>query len=205
MQKHTLKRQMMLALLGVVILTASGCAGTGQNPAAQNLNPTVVVVQYVTQVVATVTPAPPTPTRPPATPEPVTVVNTGFDPYRVEVYYPLMGCPVASRIRVGDRVTVANNRGGTLGLHMSANVGYAPIFRSLGGGEILNVVDGPFCRTESLVWEVIDGEGEKGFVSEGNGEVYWLLPIGEKVERDLLRATPDRGVRMGLPKNCPPR
>ena len=48
-----------LILIGM-LLTLSACAeapATAQPPA----NPTVIIVQYVTQVVATVTPAPPSP------------------------------------------------------------------------------------------------------------------------------------------------
>ena len=197
------KRLIFIALLGSITWLAASC-GTPQQQAAasQNLNPTVVIVQYVTQVVATVTPAPPTATALPPTAAPI---RTGFDPFSVPIYYPLMGCPVASRIHVGDRVFVANNRDGTLGLHYSANVGYAPIFRKLTAGEILDVIDGPYCRTQSLVWEVIASDGRLGYVSEGNGEVYWLLPLGEKVDKKLLKPTPDMGIRLGVPAKCRPR
>jgi hypothetical protein len=196
-------RLILLMLLGSMIWLAAGCGTLPQEAAAPaNLNPTVIVVQYVTQVVATVTPSPPTATPLPPTALPV---KTGYDPFDAPIYYPLMGCPVASRIRVGDRVFVANNRGGTLGLHFSANVGYAPIFRKLSPGEILDVIDGPYCRTQSLVWEVIASDGRHGFVSEGNGEVYWLLPLGEKVDKKLLKPTPDMGIRLGVPAKCQPR
>jgi hypothetical protein len=209
MQKNTLKRQFLLALLAGVILVASGCAG--YNPAgAQNPNPTVVIVQYVTQVVATVTPAPPTATPLPRVVEeepaqPVTY--NGFDPYSVEVYYPIMGCQVASRIHIGDRVAVANNRNGTLGLHMTANIGDAPIFRSLTNGELLDVVQGPYCQLNSLVWGVVDADDRIGFVAEGNGDSYWLLPVGEKVDKKLMTTAMRtiKAKRMGLPAYCKPR
>jgi hypothetical protein len=205
MNTQILKRQILLACIAVLILVASGCAGSGMPEApAQSINPTVVVVQYVTQVVATVTPSPPTATPLPPTEAPV-VVNTGFDPFRVEVYYPLMGCPVASRLHAGERAFVANNRNGTLGLHWSANVGDAPIWRKLGGGEVLDILDGPYCRTQSLVWKVIAADDQIGFVSEGNGEEYWLLPMGEKVDKKRMKATPDTGIMIGLPANCRPR
>lgn len=190
------RRLILLMLLGSFI---AGCGALSQEAAAPaNLNPTVVIVQYVTQVVATVTPSPPT-----ATPLPPTAVTikTGFDPFSVPIYYPLMGCPVASRIHVGDRVFVANDRGGTLGLHYSANVGYAPIIRKLSPGEILDVIDGPYCQTLSLVWKVIaPSDGRLGYVSEGNGNEYWLLPLGEKVDKELLKPTPDTGMRLVIPK-----
>jgi hypothetical protein len=193
------KRLILIVLLGSLIWLTAGCGTPQQEEAApQNLNPTVVIVQYVTQVVATVTPAPPT-----ATPLPPTAVaiRAGFDPFSVPIYYPLMGCPVASRIHVGDRAFVANDRGGTLGLHYSANVGYAPIIRKLSPGEILDVIDGPYCQTLSLVWKVIaPSDGRLGFVSEGNGNEYWLLPLGEKVDKKLLKPTPDTGMRLVIPK-----
>jgi hypothetical protein len=207
MQNHSFKRQFLLALLAGVILAASGCAGA--NPSAsQNIDPTVVVVQYVTQVVATVTPAPPMPTQPPATAEPVVPASsTGFDPFRVEVYYPIMGCKVASRIHSGERAYVANNRSGTLGFHMSADIGDAPIYRSMNNGEILEVVNGPYCQLDSLVWGVLDNEGKLGYVAEGDGNSYWLLPLGEKVDKEVMKDVQKaaRLQRMGMPADCPPR
>lgn len=187
-----------------VILLLAACAPVGMDAqGAQNLSPTVVLVQYVTQVVATVTPAPPTLTPVPPTAQPV--MRTGYDPYSVKVYYPLMGCGVASRLHVGERAFVANNRKGTLGLHMSGNIGDAPIFRKLNPGEILDLVEGPYCQTGSLVWGVIDAEDQKGFVAEGNGETYWLLPMGEKVDKETLKLAKSLKMRLGMPKYCPPR
>lgn len=191
-------------ILMIVVIAAAACAPAGTEPqGAQSLNPTVVLVQYVTQVVATVTPAPPTMTSPPPTERPA--MRTGYDPYSVETYYPLMGCGVASRLHVGERAYVADNRNGTLGLHMSGNIGDAPIFRELDGGEILDLVEGPYCQAGSLVWGVMTSDEQKGFVAEGNGDAYWLLPMGEKVDKAVIKLAKSQQLRLGMPKFCPPR
>jgi hypothetical protein len=165
----------------------------------------VVVVQYVTQVVATVTPAPPTATALPPTAAPARI---GFDPYTVPIYFPLKGCQIASRLHIGDRATVGNTRSGTLGLHMSANIGDAPLFRKMNPGEVIEVIGGPFCRDGSLVWEVLIGEDEHGYVAEGNGDNYWLLPLGEQVDKDIMREVKKvqaLRTRLGVPADCLPR
>src|SRR5512139_2835537 len=101
------RKTMQLAgffLLAGLLLIVSGCNGaptTAQAP----VNPTVVIVQYVTQVVATVTPAPPIPTAIPATKKAPAV--SGYDPYSVIPYYPVSGCPIASRLSIGDVAFVA--------------------------------------------------------------------------------------------------
>lgn len=205
MEKHHLKSQVLLACLAILVLIASGCVPAGpQGAPAQSQNATMVVVQYVTQVIATTTPAPPTSTPRPVTKTPQ-IVNTGFDPFKVMPYYPLMGCPVASRLHVGDRAFVASNRNGTLDLHWSANVGDSPIFRHLGSGEVLDILDGPYCRTQSIVWEVIGADNQIGYVSEGNGDEYWLLPMGEKAPKNRVTKTPKFQLSIGLPGNCKPR
>lgn len=197
----------LCALALMMVLSAAGCAGSSQ-PQPQMVYPTVVIVQYVTQVVATVTPAPPTtpvPNKPTEAPAAVAASRPiGYDPFSQPIYYPIKGCQVASRLHVGERVFVANGIG-TIGLHMSKDIGGAPIFRHLEPGEVLDVIDGPYCQRLSLVWEVVDITGQKGFVPEGDGELYWLLPMGEKVAADLLKPTPDRGARLGLPAYCRPR
>jgi hypothetical protein len=198
MVKTEKKRPFFLLLAIGLLLVAYGCTSVAPNQPAQIVYPTVMITQYVTQIVATVTPQGPAPTPAPPTPRPV---NTGFDPYSVPIYYPLMFCPVASRLHVGDKAFVANG-GDALGLHQSQDIGYAPIFRKLDPGEILDVIDGPYCQRLSLVWEVLTQDEQVGYVAEGDGNVYWLLPLGQLVEARKLKPTPYQAIRLGLPAKC---
>lgn len=208
MPGQTKKSLAMLLAIGLILMGLPGCAPAGTEAGApQNLNPTVVIVQYVTQVVATITPAPPTATPLPPTAQPARI---GYDPYSVAIYFPLTGCQIASRLHVADRAVVGDTRNGTLALHMSANIGSAPIFRKLEPGEVLEVIGGPFCRDGVLVWEVMIGEEERGFVAEGDGNYYWLLPTGEEVDGDLIKeankAMSKGTTWLGVPgKKCSPR
>jgi hypothetical protein len=209
MTRQPNKRLAWLFIFSIFAIALYGCAPTGAEPGApQSLNPTVVVVQYVTQVVATPTPAAatavPLPTAAPA----AQAAQIGFDPFTVPIYYPLKGCSIASRLHVGDRAVVADTRGGTLGLHMTADVGDSPIFRKLVPGEIVDIVGGPFCRTESLVWEVFTVEQEHGFLSEGNGNSYWVLPSGEGISKETqktISAMKRARIKLGVPADCLPR
>ena len=167
-----------------VIFTIIGCASlqpTTQPPA----DPTVVIVQYVTQVVATITPAPPLP--PTNTPTPKVVTAGGYDPYSVQPYYPVEGCPAASRLHVGDVAFVASGTD-SLNIHMSRNVGFAPVIRKLTPGELLYITEEATCNRNGMVWGVVaDSDLTQGFVMEGNGETYWLLPYGETYDAKELR------------------
>lgn len=175
-----------IALLAGLILAVSGCAGapaTAQ-PAA---NPTVVIVQYVTQVVATVTPAPPAaPTAIPPTKQ-APPASTGFDPYSVELHYPVSGCQVASRLNIGDVAFVAAGSE-QFGIHFTKDVGFSPVTRKLTPGELLYILDGPTCNRNGLVWQVLaDADDAMGYVIEGNGETYWLLPYGQTYDAKEIR------------------
>jgi hypothetical protein len=198
MVKMNKKKPVLLLLVISLIIVAYGCTSAAPNQPAQIVYPTVIITQYVTQIVATVTPQGPVPTPVPPTAQPV---RTGFDPYSVPIYYPLMFCPVASRIHVGDKVFVANG-GETLGLHQTTDIGYAPIYRKLVPGEILDVIDGPYCQRKALAWEVLTTDEEVGYVAEGDGEIYWLLPLGQLVEARKLKPTPYQAIRLGLPAAC---
>ena len=171
-------------VLASLILILTGCAGapTAPQPPA---NPTVIIVQYVTQVVATVTPAPPSP--PTTAPTPKVLTAGGFDPYSVEPYYPIYDCAMASRLHVGDVAFVASGAD-SLNIHISRNVGFAPVVRKLTPGELLYITEEATCNRNGLVWGVVaDADFANGFVLEGNGENYWLLPFGETFDQEELR------------------
>ncbi|MFM8319282.1 MAG: hypothetical protein ACKOC5_00075 [Chloroflexota bacterium] len=179
----------LLALVLLALAVSSGCAA--QQP--QVVYPTVVIVQYVTQVVATVTASPVLPTSTPtpaatSTPSPFRLAN-GFDPFSVQITYPLTNCPVGSRLAVGEQAFVASGAG-TIGLSMSTDIGPAPLYRKLDAGEILYIVGGPFCKDNGLVWQVIASDGKWGYVPEGNGSIYWLLPFGEVNPTGLPKKSP---------------
>lgn len=172
-------------LAGLMMLAIAGCAGA-QATAQPPVNPTVIIVQYVTQVVATVTPAPPAaPTAIP--PTKAAPAASGFDPYSVQPYFPIKGCPVASRLSVGDIAYVAIGQE-QFGIHHSRDVGFSPIARKLVPGELLYIVDNPTCNRNGLVWKVLaDADDEIGFVLEGNGEIYWLMPFGQTFDQKAIR------------------
>jgi hypothetical protein len=139
---------------------------------AQVVYPTVVITQYITQVVATPT-ITPTPLPTTVSKQASSVVNTGWDPFTVQIYYPIVGC-VASRLYEGDVAFVANDG---VDLYNTKDTGYSPIYRKLNPGEMVDIVKGPWCSSGSIVWKVGTADGLEGFVPEGNGETYWLLPM----------------------------
>lgn len=180
------KTLVLLGLVSSLMVFVSACIGSvAQSPQQpQVIYPTVVITQFVTQVVATPT------TAPTVAPKPVVqaaapVTTGGWDPMSVPIYYPLRGC-VASRIHEGDVAFVANNAGG-LGIHYSKDVHYSPIFRNLESGELIDIVKGPWCNEGTIIWKAATDEGYIGFVAEGNGSVYWLLPMGPETESVLTK------------------
>jgi hypothetical protein len=180
MLKNDKKRLVFLVITISVFLLATACgadmraASQGTAQEAKSSAPTIIIQQFVTQVVATPLPVEATPVPPPTTP--VQVVNTGWDPLSAPIYYPLMGC-VASRLYVGDRAFVAYGADRN-GIHYSEDIGDAPIYRYLTPGEIMEIVDGPYCERGAVVWKVFALADEQvGFVAEGDGNFYWLLPL----------------------------
>ncbi len=174
-KKHQISSLLLAVLLSFGLLI-SACVGSAvqstQEP--QVVNPTVLITRLVTQIVATPTITPTSgPTQPAAVVAPIS--TGGWDPFSVKIYYPIGGC-VASRLYEDDIAFVANG-GGLIGLHMSKDIGDSPQFRYLVNGEMLEIRKGPWCTRGALVWQVGTPEGEIGYVPEGNGETYWLLPM----------------------------
>jgi len=177
---HLKKRELALALLSLsLFLFIPACLTVGPRATqpVQVVYPTVVITQYVTQIVATptITPTPlPTPNVSP-TPD---FVNISWDPYAVPIYYPVVGC-VASRLHEEDVAFVANDG---LSLSTSKDILYAPAVRELEPGEMVRIDKGPWCMSGMLIWKVKTADNESGFVPEGNGETYWLLPLAPDTE-----------------------
>lgn len=174
-KKHQ-KASLLLAALLSLGLLISACVGTAvQTPQEpQAVSPTILITRLVTQIVATPT-VTPTPGPTPVVKDTVTVLVSDWDPFAVKIYYPIGGC-VASRLYEDDIAFVADG-GGLIGLHMSKDIGDSPIFRYLVAGELLQIRKGPWCTRGAIVWQVGTPEGEVGYVPEGDGENYWLLPM----------------------------
>lgn len=185
------RHHLLLSLLLALAILLAACGGQGTT-GAQAPQVTVVIQQMVTQIVATSPPTnPPPPVQPTPSPQPTATYPSQWNPFSIPIYYPLIGC-IASRLHEGDTAIVATT-GGSLGLYQSRDLPYAPLIRKLNVGEIWYILRGPHCVQDMLLWEVINLEKETGFIPEGNGEVYWLLPappwlqITQKQIRDLLR------------------
>jgi hypothetical protein len=146
----------------------------------QVIQPTVLITQFITQIVATPT-ITPTPAPTEVVPTTAPTLATGWDPSQVPIYYPIGGC-VASRLHTGDVAFVANG-GGVEGIHFSKDIGYAPIFRKLENGELVDIYKGPWCSNGSIIWRVVTSDKKIGFVEEGNGSVYYLMPMPEGTPR----------------------
>jgi hypothetical protein len=180
-----------LVVLGVILslaLLVSACAQTmsSSDQGQQVVYPTVLVKQFVTQVVATPTVAP---TPIPEEPVPAVVAkpaaNGEWDPYSAPIYYPIPGC-VASRLHKGDVAFVANGAG-TMSIFQTKDIGFAPIYRHLNAGELMDIIQGPWCDRGAVTWKIASADGYVGFVPEGDGSVYWLLPMPPDTDRVLSK------------------
>ena len=173
-----------LAVIGLsLFLFVPGCLSITPRAtqAVQVVYPTIVITQYVTQVVATPT-ITPTPLPKSASIQTPSVVNVGWDPFTVEIYYPIQGC-VASRLHEGDVAFVANYG---VDLLQSKDIGYSPVTRVLAPGEMVDITNGPWCSHGNLIWKIATAENEDGFAAEGNGEDYYLLPMPPGTESVVI-------------------
>lgn len=138
--------------------------------------PTKIITQVVTQIIVPATEAPPPAT--PMPPEPVQPSPTPtWDPISAPIYYPLPDC-VASRLYIGDQASVSLVGGGnairtSIDLRTDTNiVAYAD------PGDTLQIINGPYCSDGFLLWFVELPGGMRGFTPEGDGNNYWLWPVG---------------------------
>ena len=44
-------------------------------------------------------------------------------------------------------------------------------------GDILKIVDGPYCDAGHIIWLIETLDQIRGFTPEGNGFEYWLFPV----------------------------
>lgn len=201
-KKRITKPALLYAALSLAILL-SGCVGSTQQSSQpeQRNYPTLFITPMVTQVIATRS-------APTATPEeestPTQVLSSSYDPLKVAIYYPIREC-VASRLRVGDSAFVAYN-GGQMGVYPTSDITFAPMLRYAQTGEAFLITDGPWCEENTIIWKVktIDEEqiemGVENYVPEGNGEMYWLLPLEENPGIATPKPTQQQGLQVSIPK-----
>jgi serine/threonine protein kinase len=136
---------------------------------------TPTIYQSPTQVPANTT-AP----GPRSTATPIVPANTrtsAITPTPAE-YKPLDNCAV-SRLRVGDRAMISLTEGRnsirtTPDTHPTNNtIGYAE------PGELVDIIDGPVCNYGWVLWKVHTQKDLTGWTPEGDGKVYWLIPVSK--------------------------
>lgn len=135
--------------------------------------PPPVITIIVTEMI-TPTPLPTHTPYPSATPENTPAPT--YDPLSAPIYYPLPDC-AASRLHVGDQAMVSLV-GGANAIRQSPDLQSGVIDYYAQPGEILNIVGGPHCSYGWIVWLVETQSGYRGFTPEGNGEEYYLFPVG---------------------------
>lgn len=93
-----------------------------------------------------------------------------------KVYSPLSRC-AESRLQVGDSAYV-NYETGRLSMR-SEPVGTIgdTLVRRLEEGEILHITDGPKCDMGWIFWKVRTVYSETGWIPEGDGNEFWVVPI----------------------------
>jgi hypothetical protein len=179
MSRFKAKKQVIPLLLVTLFLVSTGCSFSLFDETTATPQPpvTVVVTKVITQIVPPtetpiVTDVPvgtltPSPTVPP-------IAAGTYDPFSVQIYYPIEGCP-ASRLHIGDRASVTIG-GGPNAIRFGSDVHYDNIIGHAQEGEGMLIVDGPWCYSNWIVWQVKTDGGLEGFTPEGNGEEYWLIP-----------------------------
>jgi hypothetical protein len=138
--------------------------------------PTMVVTQVITEVIVPTTVAPPPPTLAP--PEPTEPAATPtWDPLSAPIYYPLEDC-VASRLHLHDKAMVSLV-GGANAIRTSVDLRSDNNIQTYAEpGEILTIISGPVCSDGFIMWFVETVDGFRGFTPEGDGNEYWLWPVG---------------------------
>lgn len=159
-------------LTALVLLTACSGPAPAANPQPET-PPVMLITQVITEIVAP-TPLPVTPSPVP-TNTPIEPTSTPtYDPAAAPIYYPLEDC-VASRLHIGDRAMVSLV-GGPNGIRYGRDLYEDTVFAYAQPGQIIDVVNGPWCSRGWIVWQVRLADGQVGYTPEGNGNEYWLFP-----------------------------
>lgn len=168
------KAQWMFAfLIGLLALSTAACIVAGPPAQPSPAYQTPQVTRIVTQIVipAPTYTQPPTPTK---TPYPTPTLE--WDPFSAPIYFPNVGC-AASRLQLGGMAFVALTDANTR-LYYDKEPFEDPGIRKLDYGEKMQIIDGPWCFERNLVWKVyMVADKRVGHVIEGDGKVYWILPL----------------------------
>lgn len=171
------RKLLAVIFLLVVPLVFTACSSAASTEAESGLviSPTVFVTVFVTPVMATPLPTTPTPEPSPTlAPGPTYIDQTS--PYNVPIYYPLPGC-AGSRLHLEDMAFVAQIDK-VMRIYNTRNIAFDPGMRAMELGEEMEIIEGPTCNNGWLLWRVKTVNDEiRGWVPEGNGEVYFLLPV----------------------------
>jgi len=121
------------------------------------------------------TPKPTNTSVPVVVQQPTATKTPNFTP-TPKVYSPLSGC-AASRLHVGDSAFI-NYETGQVGMR-SEPVGKIgdTLVRKLKEGEIVHIIDGPECDLGWVFWKVRTVFSETGWIPEGDGSEFWVVPI----------------------------
>ena len=172
------KRPVLLVLVALLIASIACRVEAPRIVLEESPTPTTQPTQIITQVVTeiiTPTPLPILPTSPPTQSSEPTPTPT-FDPFSAPIYYPLPDC-VASRLHKND-TAIVTSVGGANGIRYSPDMSLSDnIEQYAQPGDTLIIRDGPWCSYGWIVWFVETSGGFLGYTPEGNGEVYWLLPV----------------------------
>jgi len=195
----------LTAILSLVFfISACGSSALQNSGQVQVIYPTVYITQFVTQVVVTGQ-APVAVAQSPAkeTPIPVAQNSTAFNPFSVQIYYPLVGCS-ASRLHLGDQASIQYSDR-QIGLYHYKSLAFEPDLRYLPVGMEVNITDGPYCNENVIFWKVQSPDKQVfGFYPEGNGDTYWMLPTGPSVSTpDLMGGVhPSNFLHLHMPYKC---
>jgi len=113
------------------------------------------------------------PTKEIAFPTPIPAVQNSFQV--IPTYFPLSGCN-GSRLQVGGWAYIAFG-GGRNAIRSQPDVGDKN--NKIGfaeEGEVVNIIGGPICSYNWVVWEVQTSQGVRGWTPEGDEREFWLVP-----------------------------
>lgn len=169
------RKVLLVFILLSIFLLVTACASEPTAGDVQEIPPTVFVTVYVTPITATAAPFTPQPLPQQTQPPKPTAFDPG-SPSNAPVYFPGPGCS-ASRIHPNDQAYVV-----TLGqfarVFKSKNIPFDPGVRDLVPGEEMTIIGGPYCDEDWIFWFVEMASDElQGWVPEGNGDTYYLLPL----------------------------
>lgn len=145
------------------------------DPGEEEPDPTATQPNMNEIIAPASTPKPTNTSVPAVVQQPTATRTSSFTP-TPQVYSPLSRC-AASRLHVGDSAYV-NYDTGRVGMR-SEPVGKIgdKLVRKLEEGEILHIIDGPKCDLGWIFWKVRTVNSETGWIPEGDGSEFWVVPI----------------------------